>query len=59
MWIAEESLCAPLPAFWEDHVDDQVRQRLVLPLVAGFLRKVLFSRSGERVLPEPADRADQ
>ena len=22
MWIAEESLCAPLPAFWEDHVDD-------------------------------------
>ena len=23
MWIAEESLCAPLPAFWEDHIDEQ------------------------------------
>ena len=39
MWIAEESLCAPLPAFWEDHVDDQVRQRLILPLVAASLSR--------------------
>ena len=25
MWMAEESLCAPLPAFWDDHVDEHGR----------------------------------
>jgi hypothetical protein len=57
MWIAEESLCAPLPAFWEDHVDEQgnvyYRNRRTgqtsryHPLDKKYKKKVLQAKMGD------------
>ena len=57
MWIAEESLCAPLPAFWEDHNDEQgqvyYRNRRTgqtsryHPLDKKYKKKVLQAKMGD------------